>query len=169
MVQDDEADIDAFVAEHLPALLGLARLLTRTEQDAEDLVQSSLLRAVAKWQHVTRADNKLAYVRRLMVNTHVSGRRKHRLETVRLSEGMAVDDGEIVGATDRLALTQALQALPTMQRAVLVLHFHLDMTAEEISRETGLKPSSVRSSLSRGVQSLRTSGAFARQTKEQTR
>ena len=60
-----------FVAAALPALLRFGHVLTGDPRAAEDLVQEALARTLRRWRAV-RQDNALAYVRKVMVNTHIN-------------------------------------------------------------------------------------------------
>jgi DNA-directed RNA polymerase specialized sigma24 family protein len=69
-----DADFAEFVDGSLPALLRFGYVLTGSAQDAEDLAQDALARSLRRWRRV-RADNPVAYTRRVMVNTHLARRR----------------------------------------------------------------------------------------------
>lgn len=49
MFSPDRAGFEEYVAARMPALLRTAYLLTGHHQDAEDLVQTALVKAVPKW------------------------------------------------------------------------------------------------------------------------
>lgn len=65
-----------------PSLYRLARLLSEDSAAAEDLVQVALLRAWKSWSRVCAAEDRAAYVRRILVNAARTGwRRRWRLES----------------------------------------------------------------------------------------
>jgi DNA-directed RNA polymerase specialized sigma24 family protein len=66
----------AFVESHAAALGRLAHQLTGEHDAALDLVQDVLVRALANWDKVAGAEYQLAYLRRMMINLHLDGRRK---------------------------------------------------------------------------------------------
>ena len=72
--RDDE--FTDFVVEHGPRLLRTACLLTGDGHLGEDLLQTALAKAYGAWAKVAEADHPGAYVRRLMVNTHLSWLRR---------------------------------------------------------------------------------------------
>jgi RNA polymerase sigma-70 factor (sigma-E family) len=155
-------ELEEFVREHLQYLLGLARLLTPSERDAEDLVQDTLLAIVAKWRQVRGADHARAYARKIMINLQVSQARKRKVQTTKLMSDHDQPPGTgangVDEALDRHLLLSALGSLSPTQRTVLVMHFYVGMTADEIGRELSLQPSSVRSSISRALAQLRATG-----------
>ena len=71
-----DQDFAAFVAARGTSLFRLACLLTGSPSEAEDLVQDSLEKVYLRWSRVSGADAPYPYVRRLMVNTLVSTRRR---------------------------------------------------------------------------------------------
>ncbi len=69
-------DFEEYVAARGPALLRFAYVLTTDTHAAEDLVQTALADAYRHWRRVQRTDQPDAYVRRIIVNRHLSGRRR---------------------------------------------------------------------------------------------
>ena len=65
-----------FVVDHGARLLRTACLLTGDRHSGEDLLQTSLAKAYGSWAKVSAADHPGAYVRRLMVNAHLSWLRR---------------------------------------------------------------------------------------------
>ena len=83
------ADFDEFVIARRPALLRTAYLLTGNLHDAEDLVQSALIKVVPKWGRIQ--DRLEAYVRRVLARESVNrwrGRRWREVTTDVLPEAM---------------------------------------------------------------------------------
>ena len=67
---------EGFVAEHGQSLLRLAFVLSGNRQLAEDLTQSALVAAYRHWSKVVAARSPEAYVRRMLINAHLSWRRR---------------------------------------------------------------------------------------------
>ena len=86
-----DEEFQQFAAVRWPKLLRTAYLLTGEQHAAEDLVQSSLERVYVAWRKVSAADDRDAYVRRVMVNAHA---RKHRK---RLKEYLSAHDDTGIG------------------------------------------------------------------------
>jgi RNA polymerase sigma-70 factor (sigma-E family) len=141
-----------FVLARQAALLRTAYLLTGHAQDAEDLVQTTLVRVVPQWRRIR--DNPEPYVRRTMVNTNVSRwrRRRWREESTdvlpeRLAE--APDHDEL------LAVRSALAGLAPRQRAVLVLRYYEGLSEAQIAATLGIAPGTVKSQARDGLARLR--------------
>ncbi len=65
---------------HLNALYGAALRLTRTESEAEDLVQETVLRGWRKWHQFQRGTNCKAWLFRILTNTFINGYRRRTKE-----------------------------------------------------------------------------------------
>jgi RNA polymerase sigma-70 factor (sigma-E family) len=148
-------DFDDWVAARGPALLRLAHVLTGSTADAEDVVQDALSRALPRWSRISSLDDPDAYVRRMVVNAHVSGWRRFRRREVPVESvrDRAITDGPDAGERDRM--WRACLALPPDQRTAVVLRFYEDLDYAEIADLTGVREGSVRSRVSRGVAALR--------------
>jgi RNA polymerase sigma-70 factor (ECF subfamily) len=143
----------------VPRLRRYARALTRDGSRADDLVQSSLLRAISK-QHLWQAGTDLrAWLFTILHNLHVNEVRRG------VREGMAVPVEEAASAltVDANAgpslqlrdLERALARVPNEQRQVILLVGLEGMCYEEVATILGIPIGTVRSRLSRGRETLR--------------
>jgi len=146
---------EEFTAGALPALLRFGHVLTGSPAEAEDLVQEALAKSLRRWRKV-RADDPVAYVRRVMVNTHLTRWRRwgSRVRLGDVPEAVA-DDAGLARSQEWDALRRALAQLPPRQRAVLVLRYLEDVPDEAIAAMLGCRPVTVRSQASRGLTALR--------------
>lgn len=71
-----EPAFSEYVAARRATLFRTACLLCGDPHRAEDIVQNTLARLYANWPRVSRADNVEGYVRRMLVNSHYSDRRR---------------------------------------------------------------------------------------------
>jgi RNA polymerase sigma-70 factor (sigma-E family) len=153
--EPDRDSFGDFVTASLPALLRFGHVLTGRPDEAEDLVQEALAKSMRRW-HRGRPADPLAYVRRVMVNTHIT-RWQRWGSRVRLGDvpDAAADDTGLQRSHDRDVLRRALAGLPARQRAVLVLRYLEDMPDEAIADLLGCQPATVRSLASRGLAAVR--------------
>ena len=144
-----------FVAAALPALLRFGHVLTGDPAEAEDLVQEALARSLRRWRSV-RGGNALGYVRRVMVNTHITRWRRWQAR-VRLGEppDSGADPVELRRSEDWDRLRRALVQLPVRQRTVLVLRYYEDLPDAQIADLMRCAPGTVRSQAARGLAALR--------------
>jgi RNA polymerase sigma-70 factor (sigma-E family) len=138
----DEAGFEEFVLARRPALLRTAYLLTGSHQDAEDLVQTVLVKVVPRWKRI--ADRPEPYVRQVLARESVSRWRSRRWREQHVD---AVPERAAAGddAAGRLALRQALMALAPRQRAVIVLRYYEDLTEQQTADQLGIAVGTVKS------------------------
>jgi RNA polymerase sigma-70 factor (sigma-E family) len=152
MDEGARAAFDAFVRARHPALLRYGNLLTGDPHSAADLVQDALERTGLAWGRV-RQDDPEGYVRRVMVNRHISVWRRVRRERLVAD---APESAYAAGAPHvEDAMWLALGTLARRQRAVLVLRYYEDLSEAEIARVLGCAPGTVKSQAAKGLASLR--------------
>ncbi|MGW1427502.1 SigE family RNA polymerase sigma factor [Streptomyces sp. NPDC002431] len=157
---DDE--FHDFMTGRWPSLVRTAYLLTGSHHDAEDLAQSALARAYAKWDKVRHSDDRAAYVRKIMIHVHADGFRRRTVRewfTSRLPETAVADQTVLVEHRD--VLIDALARLPLRQRSAVVLRYFEDMSPAQIATALGVRESTVRSQITRGLAGLRDGGVLA--------
>lgn len=157
----DGSEYDAFVEASWHRLLRTAYLLARDWGAAEDLVQTALLKAWQVWPRL--GDEREAYVRKIMVNLHVSWWRR-RWRRAELTSGSPPDQAQAADhmgqADDRELIWQALGRLPARQRAVIVLRFFEDLSEAQTAATLGCSVGTVKSQASRALAKLRVDKSF---------
>ncbi|MEV0643734.1 SigE family RNA polymerase sigma factor [Phytomonospora sp. NPDC050363] len=145
-----------FVAARGAALSRTAFLLCGEHAGAQDLAQEALTKAARHW-HRIKDGNPEGYVRKIMVNHHVSWwRRRGRHEYPVASPPPTATVEDTAGpVTDRLAVRAALAGLPPKQRAVIVLRYFEDMSEKDIAVTLGVTPGTVKRHTSNGLARLR--------------
>ncbi|SBT53050.1 SigE family RNA polymerase sigma factor [Micromonospora auratinigra] len=156
MAQDDDERFRLFVQRQWGPLLRTAYLLTGDRGTAEDLTQSALEKTHRHWARILRRDAPEVYVRRVMVNTAISWRRRRRLPEVPLlpSDSAPARDA-YAQVEERQLLLAALRRLPRRTQAVLVLRYFEDLSEADTARVLGCSVGSVKSQASRGLARLR--------------
>lgn len=151
--------IEEFVALRGEALVRFALMLAGSRHAAEDLVQSVLAKAIPRWSRVAGMERPEAYVKKMLINEHLSWRRRlWHGEVPTASPGAAAPPAVGDGAdehADREAAWALLGRLPARQRAVLGLRYYEDLTDAEIADILGCRASTVRSQAARGLAALR--------------
>jgi len=139
-------------------LYGLKHL--RQEAAAADLMQDVLVMVLQKLREgAVREPERLASfvlgtARQMVVDRRRSGRRRGRI-----LEAFPVDlippDEEAADPIDTERLGQCLAALPERERAVLVMTFYDDRSADAVASELGISAGNVRVIRHRGLERLR--------------
>jgi RNA polymerase sigma-70 factor (sigma-E family) len=147
---------DEYVTARSPMLLRFAYLLCGDRHLAEDLVQEVLIKAHRRWSSI-EAENPDAYLKRALLHTHLSWRRRRSSAevagaTIRDVATMAAFDDEHASREDMWAL---LATLSPRQRAVLVLRYFEDLDDRRIAELVGSTAAAVRVHAHRGLTTLR--------------
>lgn len=154
--RDDDRAFADFVSREQPALLRLAVLLTGDRGHAEDLVQTALVRTYRHWPRISAAGPPTAYVRRVVVTSHVSWRRRLVWSSEQVVETLPDRPDDSAGPADPDEdLRAALRALPPRMRTAVVLRYYADLSVQQTAEAMGCSASAVDTQTSRGLARLR--------------
>jgi RNA polymerase sigma-70 factor (sigma-E family) len=168
----DEAEFKEYVAAQSLALRRTAYLMCGDWHQAEDLVQTALLRLFRSWSKVQRSDSRDAYVRQVLVRCLIDERRRGwRRERpfaempevglhMRDEDGTSGADGRAESGFEirfghRDEIFAALAKIPPRQRATLVLRYWEDMSVEQAAHVLDCSVGTVKSQSARGLAALR--------------
>jgi RNA polymerase sigma-70 factor (ECF subfamily) len=165
--QGDSEAFRALVEQHSRSVFRLAYRMTRNEQDAEDVVQESFLRAYRQLGRFESRANFGTWLYRIVANCSVDLMRSKqaRHDQVR---GESLDAAAEMPASDtpgpeRLArsaeverrVREALDTLSPLERAAFTLRHYEGRSIDEISKTLGLGTSAAKHSVFRAVKKLR--------------
>lgn len=132
---------------------------------AGDLLADVLGRAFERWEQVSAARDVHSYVRRMLVNEFVSWQRRRtrlvlysdvgQLANLRAGHSHTAGPNLEEIQVERNALLEELARLSVRQRAAIVLRYYEDLSDEDIAAVLGCRVGTVRSSISRGLATLR--------------
>ena len=144
-------EFSEYVAARRATLVRSAVLLGCPSADAEDLVQTALLKAYRSWSRVARADHPDAYVYRILVNA-LHDQRARRWHGERPTAEVPEPE-PFAGAdpTTGLAVRRALAAMSKEHREVLVLRYYADLSEADIARALDIAPGTVKSRAARAL------------------
>ena len=155
-------DFEAVVLPHLDAAHNLARYLVRNEDDAQDVTQQAVLRAL-KYFASFRGDNPRAWLLAIVCNSARSWRVDRAAADVMVefdeevhgeSAGGDRADAALIRAADHEQVRLALDELPAEFREVIVLRELQDLTYREIASIVDAPLGTVMSRLSRARRRL---------------
>ena len=145
----------AEIVAHIPRLRRYARALAGDSYRADDLVQDTLERALAKFHLWRRGSDLRAWLFTIMHNVFINQLKARR----ELALDAAVEDGlQSAPRSDPLELRDldaALRQLPVEQREVLLLVGLEQLSYAEVAKALGIPIGTVMSRLSRGRERLR--------------
>jgi len=159
-----QADFEREVMPHLQALYGVAMRMTKSEGDAEDLVQDAILRAYRFWDGFEAGSNCRAWLMRIMTNLFRNRYRERAREQEILgeAESTTANLGQFQGAAPRDAesalfgrmlsrdVEKALETLPPEFRLPVILADLEDLSYKEIADIMECPAGTVMSRLYRG-------------------
>ncbi len=149
-------DFEDYVRTRHATLLRCARRLVADPLDAQDLLQTALLRTYHRWEHI--ADKRLAdaYLRRVMINTRTEWWRAPNLKnspptTCRTRPSRT---GPSSTPTVHCSWTSSKRCRPE-QLTALVLRYWEQMSTNQTATALGMAPGTVKSTLHRALAQLR--------------
>ena len=153
---DDEEVAWAVAVQH-PHLVRLAFLLAGDRDRADEAVALAVERALGKARTGEIRDLP-AYLRAAVVNEVRSGGRRDGARR-RREERYVAATGPVAaldeGAARRADVRAALDALPTRQRAVVVLRYFADLTEAQTAAALGVRVGTVKSQAAKALLRLR--------------
>ncbi len=153
MLQESGDVLVTLYRENRLELIRLALLLVGDRETAEDIVQDVFARLHGRRPDVLT----LAYVRSSVLNGARSALRRRRVALHKppaaLVPAESAEAAALLGETRQEVLT-AVTRLPARQRETLVLRYYLDLSDAEIADVTGLRQSTVRSTVMRALNRL---------------
>jgi len=148
---------DQVVLPHLDAAYNLARWLTRSDADAEDVVQEACVRAL-RFFGAYRGDNARGWLLAIVRNSCYDFLRRHRPQELTdafdeeihtVVEGTQTPEALLLRRADRTMVRQALETLPLAWREVIILRELEGLSYKQIADVAGIKIGTVMSRLAR--------------------
>ncbi|GAB4064822.1 SigE family RNA polymerase sigma factor [Angustibacter speluncae] len=152
----DDEEFDRFYAGTAARLVGQLHAMTGDRAEAQDCVQEAFVRAWARRRRLDPDQNPEAWVRTTAYRISVSRwRRATSALRAHHRHGAPADlPGADEPGRDRDAVVAALRQLSAPQRQVVVLHYLCDLSVDQITSETGVPASTVKTRLFRGRKAL---------------
>ena len=146
---------------HLDALYSFALKLTRSPDDAEDLVSETILRAFDRWEQYQLGTNVRAWLFTILYHAFVSRKRRVDAREVQLPDdengwsayeavGEADPEGRFYDSFVDEEITRAIDQLPEDYRTAVVLSDVHGLRYAEIAEILGIPEGTVKSRLFRG-------------------
>ncbi|WP_205471975.1 SigE family RNA polymerase sigma factor [Nocardioides sp. SYSU D00038] len=145
-----EGEFTEFARGQQQRMYRRAYLLTGSREEAQDLVQTTLVKLYVAWP---RVDQPAAYAYRVLVRAFLDGRRRSERER---ALHVPIEPAAPPPDPDRaLTLLAALAELPPRTRAAVVLRYWEDLPVAQAAAALGCTPGTVKSLSSRGLALLR--------------
>jgi RNA polymerase sigma-70 factor (ECF subfamily) len=153
-LETDEADLAGMLAEHRSVLLAAARLITLSQAEADDVVQTTFEIAL-KRGHTLRDPSALrAWL--LTIGSREAVRRVGFMRRFRPWSPLAHDVATThANREEVLVLRAALRNLPPRVRAAIALHYLQDYSVRETAEALGVSENTIKTQLRKGLARLR--------------
>ena len=156
--QGDREAFGVLVGGRLARLDTAARLILREPDLARDAVQDATLRAWTNLRGLRDPGRFDAWLHRLTVNAclDIARKKRRRMLEVELTPlHDAPDPDPASRVADALYVERMLEAVDPAQRAVVVLHYYLDLTLPETAAALGIPVGTAKSRLNRALDAMR--------------
>ena len=143
-----------------PALLRMATHYTEDTDEAEDVVQETLLKLWFLRDRLSQYRNVEALAMVITKHLCINRKRGQHLVTVSLEEGLTIvseqnPERRLMDEERMQELLELIATLPDLQQSILKMKHIEGMEVEEIARLTGSTPIAVRTNLSRARKKVR--------------
>ncbi|GAA3437218.1 SigE family RNA polymerase sigma factor [Kutzneria kofuensis] len=152
-----DAEFVEFVRASTARLQHAAYLLTGDRHQAEDDVQTVLVRVYTVWSRIRRQDP-FAYARKVLANLVIDRwRRPFREDATEEMPERSIPDDFADGLAVQEWLMRALARLTARERAIVVLRHFWDLSEADVAAELNVSVGTVKSTASRALAKMRVS------------
>jgi RNA polymerase sigma-70 factor (ECF subfamily) len=159
--QGSEAALAHILRHYYPKLMGFAISLTKSKPVAEEFVQETFLRLWLKreeldlqnlnaWLHRVLANLVYSHLKRLALDDKL---RQHLQQTEVWYD--TATEHQINQREAQLLMQQAVEQLSEKQKMVYLLSREQGLSREEIARELGISPNTVKNHMANALESIR--------------
>lgn len=150
-----------FASHYSKKVYKLAFHLTSNQQDAEDITQEVMIKAIRSLLEFEGRSTLTTWLYRITVNTYLGELRKNH--TNRITTDMELDsrpnqeplpDEQVQNSEIGKRIENAVNSLSPTQRTVFVLKYFKQLKIDEIAEIVQIKPGTVKSHLYRAVEQL---------------
>lgn len=141
--------------------MAIAFRILRDVDQADDAVQSALIAAWRDLRRLRDSDRFVPWLHRILINecyAEARRRRRHTANIRLLPRGdESVNPTDILTVNDRDQIDRAFRRLTLEQRAVLVFHHYIGLTAEQVADRVGIPVGTAKSRIHHATAALRAS------------
>lgn len=128
-------------------LVAVAVAITGDGDNAPDLVHDTMVKALLRWDRVSRLDRPGAWCQHVLVNACRSQLRRRTTQLRYLARQRRVEPSAPEPSADALAFWDVVRTLPVRCRTVVALRFAADLTSVQIAEVLAIPEGTVRSDL----------------------
>lgn len=123
----------------------LSYTYVRNKDDALDIVQSAILKALEKYKDIKNINAINTWFYRILVNENLAHLKKAKKEIP--IEDKQLDNIYFQDFNENIDIYEKIKFLPTETQTILILHYFEDLTLLEISKITNVNINTIKSRL----------------------
>lgn len=143
--------VEELIFDSYESMYRMAYSYVRNEDDAMDIVQESVYKAIKGAPGVNRPDYLKTWLFRIVIHTSIDFIRKNKQE---ISDPILAEPSAWDAYTD-FDTIEALDVLNERERAVIVLHFFEDRTLAEVAKILDLNVNTAKTTMYRSLKKLK--------------
>lgn len=144
-----------FIRENKERFYLLAYSYTKNEQDALDVVQDSIQKAMIALGNIEKVDYMKSWFYKIVVRTAIDFLRKHKRLHVTDDETLLHLTPAQEDTYENVDLEHALAELPQMYREIIILHYFEDLKLADVADILGINLSTTKSRLYKALKILK--------------
>lgn len=144
-----------FIRENKERFYLLAYSYTKNEQDALDVVQDSIQKAMIALNNIEKVDYMKSWFYKIVVRTSIDFLRKHKRLQVTDDETLHYLTPAQEDKYENVDLKHALAELPQMYSEIIILHYFEDLKIADVADILGIKLSTTKSHLYKALKILK--------------
>ncbi len=146
--------IEQYIILNQDSLYRLAYSYVRNREQALDIVQDSIVKALDKAGTLKDIASVKSWYYGILVNTALDYMRKNK-RTVLTDTIESLSDGSQEDISENISITDSLYALSEQQRTIIIMRFFEDMKLSDISKILGVNLSTVKTRLYKALDILK--------------
>ena len=131
----------------------LSYTYVRNKDDALDVVQNAMLKALEKYKDIRNIDAINTWFYKILVNENLLYLKRKKKEICTYDKEL--DSVYFENYNENIDIYQKLKFLPTDTQTIIILHYFEDLTLLEISKITNTNINTVKSRLYAGLKKLK--------------
>ncbi len=156
MIKRDQYQlVEKFIIENREAHYRLAYSYVRNKENALDIVQDSILKALNSIDRLEEITYLKTWFYRILINTSIDFIRKHKRVTLMNDDVLSFHLPWLEDEIADMDLQVAIDQLPQKYKTLIMLRFFEDLKIEEIATITELNINTIKTRLYRALKKLR--------------
>lgn len=148
-------DVETYILDNREMHYRLAYSYVRNKDDALDIIQESIYKAIVSLSSVDKIDYLNTWFCKIIINTSLDYLRKSKRITVGNEEILETMDLGSFDVYENIDLIDAIEGLPEIYRSVIVLRYFEDFKIKEIAQILDENINTVKSRLYKALEILR--------------